>query len=217
MTIDIHPVIYYRAKSEDWTDAWQQHDWAARNMVKAIKHKPFNGTSRILMKTGSTVTIDTTDNGRKRALGLLSVSIAKKIVSTGYINVLVVPIPSSDHVDAGASFTGGRIANAIQVYNPNLVATPSLYFSEKLPKSSEGGGRDSLLIEAKLRGGDDIPPGSEIVLLDDVFTTGAHMRAVTRYLRKKGHTVKDGFVVARTRWQRPEHMLKAESETFTFS
>lgn len=217
MTINIHPVIYYRAKSEDWTDGWQQFDWVALNLVKAIKHKSFNGTSRIPMKSGATVTIDSTENGRKRALSLLSTSIAKKIVSAGYSDVLVIPIPASDHVAPGASFTGGRIANAIQAFNPKLIATPSLYFSQKLPKSSEGGGRDSALIEMKLRGGDDIPAGSEIVLLDDVFTTGAHMRAVTRYLRKKGHTVKDGFVVARTRWQRPEHMLKAESETFTFS
>ena len=216
MTVTLHPVIYYRSKSEDWNDAWQQHDWIALNLVRAVKHKPFNGSSRIVFKGGRVVVIDSSDGGRDRALSLMCGELAKKIAEAGYEQALIVPIPASDHTNPARPFTGSRIAAGIQAKDPSFVATPALYFSEPIPKSSAGGGRDAALIQSKLRDQGTIPAGTTVVLIDDVFTTGAHIKAAARYLRAKGITVSDAFVVARTRWERPPHMLKAADEELAF-
>jgi predicted amidophosphoribosyltransferase len=134
------------------------------------------------------------------------------MAQAGYSDAAVIPIPSSDHTNPRADFTGARLAQAIQGVNPKFVAKPCLYFAKAIPKSSEGGGRNARLIENSLRATSDLDEIGRAVLLDDVFTTGAHVKGAFRFLSNKDVEVEDAFVVGRTAWDRPASMFKCDTE-----
>lgn len=207
----LNGICYYRSKSDTWTDKWRNVDFAARNLIKAIKHEDFNGYSDI--KTGnSSIRIDNTVSGRNRALTAVASALTKKISGAGYQNAAVIPIPSSSHVDPNGMFTGRRIAEAIQEKNSTFVSTPVLYFDEPLPKSAGGGGtRNADLIKSHLRMiSCHLPP--TVVLLDDVCTSGGHLKAAARFFLEIGVHVQDAFVVGRTAWDKPSSMFLVETE-----
>ncbi|GAA0733933.1 phosphoribosyltransferase [Sphingomonas japonica] len=207
----LHGLCYYRSKSDTWTDKWRSVDFAARNLVKAIKHEDFKGYAQITAGSSS-IRIDNTAHGRNRALVAVAGALADKINQAGYQNAAVVPIPSSSHIDPNATFTGRRIAEAIQAKNAAFVSTPILYFNEPLPKSAGGGGtRNAHVIQKHLRLSDCQLPGS-IVLLDDVCTTGGHLKAAARFLAQHGIQVNDAFVIGRTVWEQPGHMFNVTTE-----
>lgn len=216
MTLTIHPAFYYRAKSEEWTDPWQERDYAARNIIAAVKGKPFKSTSRFTsQQNGKVFVLSDTEAGRNFAKNWCALRLSQSVTAAGYTSTLIVPVPSSSHTNPEADFTGRQLANAIQAVTPSFVASPSLYFREAVPKSSAGGGRDQVLLQSKLEW-TGIPAGTRVVLLDDVFTTGAHLKAAARFLRAKGVRVDDAIVAARTRWERPPDMFTTEPETLTF-
>ncbi|MEG3148407.1 phosphoribosyltransferase [Sphingomonas sp. ZT3P38] len=207
----LHGLCYYRGNSETWTTKFRKEDWAARNLVKAIKHEDFKGYSDI--KTGnSTIRIDNTVSGRNRALNAVAGALANKISQAGYQNAAVIPIPSSSHVNPNAVFTGRRIAEAIRAKNGAFVSTPVLYFDEPLQKSAGGGGtRNAGAIQAHLRLANcQLPPS--VVLLDDVCTTGGHLKAAARFLAEHGVEVQDAFVIGRTVWEQPDNMFAVQTE-----
>lgn len=208
----LHAVCYYRSKSEEWTGSWRDVDYKARNLVKAVKRQAFNGSSSFPTTSGAWVTVDNTAHGQATALNLAASRLVALIAEAGYKDVAVIPIPSSTHTQPGAEFTGSRLAAAIQARNPNFRSTPVLYLAKALPKSSGGGGRDTHLIESCLRATDQIKAISQAVLLDDVYTSGAHMRAVVRFVTRYGISISDGFVVGRTAWQKPDNMFACASE-----
>lgn len=207
----LHSLCYYRSKSETWTEKWRNVDFAARNLVKAIKHEDFKGYSDIT--TGqSTIRIDNTLAGRNRALSAVAGALAGKISQAGYQNAAVIPIPSSSHVNPNAMFTGRRIAEAIQAKNPAFVSTPVLYFDEPLQKSAGGGGtRNAGVIQAHLRMA-NCQLLQSVVLLDDVCTSGGHLKAAAQYLAQHGIEVQDAFVIGRTAWDQPDNMFTVQVE-----
>lgn len=207
----LHGICYYRSKSDTWTEKWSNSDYAARNLVKAIKNEEFKGYSEINTAFGK-IRIENTLSGRAKALGAVAISLANKIVQAGYQNATVIPIPSSSHVDPSKMFTGRRIADAIQAKNGNLISAPVLYFNEPLPKSAGGGGtRNADAIQAHLRMANCHLPGN-VVLIDDVSTTGGHLKAAARFLMQHGVQVQDAFVVGRTAWEKPDSMFGVKVE-----
>jgi len=208
----LHAVCYYRSKSDEWTEKWRDADFTARNLVQAVKKHPFNGFSDLKTVAGSFLRVENTMRGQAVALGYAAQKIASLISEAGYERASIIPIPSSTHTDPGAEFTGARIAQAIEQRNPAFRAKPILYFDKPIPKSSGGGGRDTRLIENHLRATDEVNCIEHPVLLDDVFTSGAHMRAAVRFLSQYGITIEDAFVVGRTRWEKPASMFKCDTE-----
>jgi hypothetical protein len=208
----LHAVCYYRSKSEEWTENWRNVDYTARNIVKAVKRKPFNGFSLIKSIAGKVFRIDDTASGQEIAMGFAAQNLARLISAAGYQQVAVIPVPSSSHTKAGAEFTGSRLAERIQKVNPCFVAKPVLYLANAIPSSSQGGGRDANLIEATLRATNEINQIESAVLLDDVYTSGAHVRGAARFLNNQGIEIEDVFVVGRTCWEKPESMFKCATE-----
>lgn len=207
----LHAVCYYRSRSDAWTEAWRDADWTAMKLVKAVKRKPFGGfaTHNAL---GRIFRFDSTPAGQATALNFAAQRLAALIAQGGYAQTAVIPIPSSDHTNPATDFTGARLARAIQAVNPAFLAKPVLYFAKAIPKSSEGGGRDSQLVEQTLRATADLATIGSAVLLDDVYTTGAHMRGTYRFLSANGVEVEDVFAVGRTKWDKPSSMFKVETE-----
>lgn len=209
----LHAVCYYRSKSDAWTDKWVNSDYAAMNIVKAVKGLPFGGTSSIT-QNGSSYSISNTTDGRARALLIAARAIAGKIRTAGYETASVMPIPASRHTEPDAMFTGRRLAEAIQAAHAPFVALPTLFFDQAMPTARGGGNRNPNAIQPHLRLATPVPKGP-VVLLDDVCTSGGHLIAAARFLRQKGVEVADSFVVGRTCWSRPESMWTVETEQLT--
>lgn len=210
--MQLHAVCYYRSKSDEWTEKWRDIDFTARNLVKAVKRKDFKGFSLVKTVAGAVFRIENTTSGQDIAVGYASQKLANLISAAGYQSVAVIPIPSSKHIKPGAEFTGSRLAQRIQQRNPAFVAHPVLYLAKELPPSSGGGGRDSALIESYLRTTEGINGIQKAVLLDDVYTTGDHVRAAVRFLSRYGIEIEDVFVIGRTCWEKPENMFKCPVE-----
>jgi len=66
------------------------------------------------------------------------------------------------------------------------------------------------MILPHLRGGAGL--AGEIILLDDVMTSGGHLRACWQFLDDRGHQVDHAFVIGRTLWERPEKMFSIPIE-----
>lgn len=209
----LHAVCFYRSKSDEWTEKWRGSDYRARNLVQAIKGGDFKGYSEFKTVAGVVHRVDSTPNGREVAMAVASWGLAKKIREAGYENACLIPVPSSDHVDPCAEFTGSRLAQAIAQKDEGFSVRPALFFNEVMVKSSAGGGRNSNAIQANLRATacDGI---ANAVLIDDVCTSGAHLKASARFLARRGITVTDAFVIARTVWEKPDNMFRVAVEEF---
>ena len=208
----LHSAICYRSGGEEWDDPWEDRHYRARNLVKALKCKPFNGYSDFRGTDGKYYRVQDSPAGQEVALLIAGTWIGKMMEEAGYEHAVVVPIPASDHVAAGGDFTGGRLAAKIMELRPGLVAAPALHFATAMAASSAGGGRNSQVVQANLRGGEALLDRGPIVLLDDVYTTGAHIRGAARYLASLGIQVEDSFVLARTVWQEPANMFQCPVE-----
>ncbi|MEN3746074.1 hypothetical protein TPR58_02760 [Sphingomonas sp. HF-S3] len=206
----LYAICNYRGNSETWTEKWESSHYTARNLVKAVKGLPFNGHS-IVTQGGSEYRVENTAAGRAAALHVSSRSIAKAIVDAGYEDVAIIPIPSSTCTDPALQYTGAKLADAIAALVPGFVARPVLYFAKELLKSSAGGGRNEEAIKANLRS-TSLAGINAAVLIDDVYTTGAHSRAAARYLRQHGIDISDIFVIGRTVHEKPDKMLNPPSE-----
>ena len=207
----LHSLCHYRSKSDDWTDDWKNADYAARNVVKAVKQSSFNGHS-VIKSDNRNFHISDTAAGRAAALEACALTLAKRIEEAGYEHAAVIPVPASDHVNPDAIFTGLRLAQAIESINSNLSCRPALYFNEVLVKAALGGTRNYMEIKHHLRWNGPGIGSLKIVLLDDVCTTGGHLRAAKHFLSDRGHEVEDAFVIARTAWKRPDKMFKVPVE-----
>jgi pyrimidine operon attenuation protein/uracil phosphoribosyltransferase len=214
MTVTLHGLCYYRAKSDEWDEKWNNNHYAALNFVKAIKGGTFKGYSEISANS-KTYTIRDNAEGRAVAYGLAALGLANKIRSAGCTNAAIIPIPSSSHTDPCATFTGRKLAEAVKQKIPTLEVRSDLYFAQAMPKSAQGGGRNPNTILGNLRSR-DLSDVETAILIDDVYTSGAHIKAATRYLRNKGIEVEHAFVVARTAWEKPNSMFSVESETVHF-
>jgi len=205
-------VCGYRSKSDAWTEKWTDADYRARNLVKALKREPFNGFSEWNVRaTKQKLRVDATPAGQSVALRVALSKLFDLFAKAGIEEARVVPVPSSRTVAPGDGSTGSRLATAIAGIKPALLACPVLYFAGPQPKTADNGSRRWQDILPHLRG--NVPAGAgPIILLDDVMTSGGHLRACARYFANRGAHVEDAFVVGRTVWERPESMFQMPVE-----
>jgi hypothetical protein len=74
----LHGVCYYRSRSEEWTDKWRDEDYAAMNLVKAVKRLHFGGTSTITQGEAR-YSISNNAEGQQKALTISARAIAGKL------------------------------------------------------------------------------------------------------------------------------------------
>lgn len=181
---------------------WEDLEFKAWKLVKAIKGEPVNGYAMF-----GNERVEGTTAGRATALKLASSDAAQKLDQAG-IRGALVPVPSSKHTCLGNAFTGSRLADAIAAKAPGTFnAAPLLCFDQEMPKSADGGTRSPSELAAHLVLG----PGAnfdECILIDDVTTTGGHLRGAARFLEQNGKRVIGAYCVAQTVWTRPQHLFR---------
>ena len=169
--------------------------WDARAIVRAIKGDAFGGYADLQID-GAWRRLD--QSHAELALQWFVERVYKETSFDPKTKYILVPIPhSSCTVQCGESPKVLTLAKALQQRLPQLQVADILRFKQVMPKTSETNMRDeNILYEATLLL--QKPPVGNLILLDDVCTTGAHAKAAARAIRGNGGYVGCAMSVART-------------------
>lgn len=202
MKFPVYALTGYPSYQEAGTK-WDDNDYKAFKLVKAIKHEAFKGYAMFRQTR-----IEDTVAGRERAVRLIAVSGIAKLKANGINSGNMVAVPSSSLTEFDGHFTGRRIMDAIATLDPNFVPQPALAFTTAMPKAAGGGGTrspgvicDNLKVNAACC-------FDNCILIDDVVSTGGHLRGAARKLDNSGKTVVAALCVAQTVWARPANMFQ---------
>lgn len=180
---------------------WTQDDYRASKFIKAIKGKPVRGYADLPIPGLGTVHL-TQDNAAD-ASDWFGRRVAHHINWSNVPLPWFVPIPNSgcDLVCELPPRTLALATAAAHHFGAGARVSDPLRWVEPMPSSHQSGGtRDPALLLAKLRFRiEHLPhPGAYVVLVDDVLTTGGHVRAATALLRGLGHPVRVAVVAGRS-------------------
>jgi hypothetical protein len=208
MTLLVRALGAYRSEiSSDWRPT----DYLIRNLVRSLKGESFKGYSYFKLG-GKAYQITEQDN--KAAYTLWSNWAAVRLRNDLKLGkATLVPVPSSSHTAFGQDTGPVRMANSIAALIPKeAVVGNFLRHKSKQPRAhSEGGTRDPDRIETTLACNvtDTSLPA---VLIDDVMTTGGHLKACARVLRSHGVRVEHVLVAGRTVWEVVQEPLRIAPE-----
>lgn len=196
----VQPYCGYLTRVEGLT--WRDADWAARFYALMLKGDPEK-----LKKVRSYQDLPIGFGGTQERVQRNNVGIARvrrhfggwatrTIRGWGIDAPVIIPVPNS-HVTADvAEFPTLQIAAAVgQAFGGDARVLPVLRFQEAMEKSHLGGTRSQTAMIANmhvLRGA----PG-RAVLVDDMTTTGSHLRAARTVLENAGYQVEHTVVGAR--------------------
>lgn len=192
----------YAGSGEQWIGS----DYEAMKFVKALKGLPFNGHASLRTPTGFPVTIRATD--RSGAFRIFGEWATAKLAELELSDAVVMAVPSSSCLAMNGDEKGRALTAAVKQRSPNITVVEGLWWKAQLPKAAQGGTRDSSVLEANLNVLDG--PPSRVVLVDDVVSSGGHLRACARALRAKGHSVEHALCAAQTVNNHPENMWKID-------
>jgi hypothetical protein len=197
MTLWVRAFGAYRAEI---ASGWRSQDYLVRNLVKSLKGEQFKGYSDF--KVGEKFhQINAQDN--RAAYYLWSNWAGVRIRNDLNLGkVALVPVPSSSQTQFVQDTCPVRMANSVAALIPQAAVVGNfLRHKTAQPKAhSEGGTRDADQIAATLacRVTDTSLP---VVLIDDVMSTGGHLKACAQVLREHGLTVEHVLLAGRTVWE----------------
>jgi predicted amidophosphoribosyltransferase len=173
--------------------------------VRGLKNEPFKGYSEF--KVGGAVRRYDSSNIQE-VIPLLMKGIGKKLTEHIQGQISIVPIPNSNMaVGATGSFRILELAKALaEGYGNDATVVPAIRWDkarEKAHKSSEFRSPD--LFQPHMRLVDK--PNRQVVLFDDVQTSGSQMVASARLLSEAGFEPVFGLVAARATKTQFEKMI----------
>lgn len=181
-------------------EAWTGPDFVAFKFVQALKGNNINGYAWLPRAAGP-LRINTADCSA--AFTVFGEWGAHQVHQTGVVNPRLVAVPSSSCLGLGEDDKGRKLVSCIADRSPGAVVGEMLHWHERLLKAADGGSRDPAVLYANLRVQLHVPP-SNIILVDDVVTSGGHLLACARALRSFGHTVEHAICAAQTVWTHPQ-------------
>jgi predicted amidophosphoribosyltransferase len=191
--------------------------WATLKFVRALKAEPFNQYAKVPLR-GATkyLTMDNRDEALTWAGEMLSTELDR--VFGERAQILLVPVPGSkcttpDHVEASRVYQIATTA-ASCMFSRSSGRRPMLWWNQEMASAHRGGGQRSSSQLAPHYVIENIRLAQQIVLIDDVLTTGGHLCAAAARLRAAGFDVSDtAFAVARTCWPDSDDNIRKPSET----
>lgn len=185
---------------------WREVDSEVLYLIGALKNQV--PASQYYLMASRSVALDSNVSSRHETpLDLVSRRLLRMIKAAGYEGATIIPIPSTRHVAPGTDFPSWRIARAIESRDPAFICRPLLYFARAVPQSGASRRRTETALRVNLRA-TELPPQQRVILIDDVMTSGAHIKAATTFLTERGASVEDAFVVARLATSCPENMFR---------
>jgi len=192
---------------------WRQQDWDTYKFVQALKgnelsgygHVPVDGVLRRLSNQNLDSAIQWYAMFAARAL-------TKKKIGPPFF---VVPVPNSGcTVRSGTRPKTLRLAKAVceQVGGETKVVDCLRWKKDLGSASKEGGPRDPETLYKNLAPIEGLPRGSRVVLVDDVMTSGGHLRACAAKLRQAGATVVIALCGGRTTYSQDQEAFATSEE-----
>lgn len=193
MTLTVHPFGAYLAIPF----GRGREDLQMSSVVKIIK-KDATTVRATDMADLDGMPVQLVDGNRAGVLRMFGKWGARRLRQIGVRDAVLVGVPGSSHTTADGNFTAGRMATAVAQQGP-WSADPMLYFTQAMKPAHEGNrqARNIDFLMGVLACTHERVTG-QVVLLDDVVTTGAHMVACARKLRALGATVSIALCVAQT-------------------
>lgn len=192
MEFPLHSCCAYLATIDvDWRD----EDYASRFVTLAVKNdNRLKGRARIPFPDGArTVTVANKIEAVRYFVGWASAKLAELDIE----RPVIIPIPGHSITPAATNFRNGALAAGIANIVPNAIAAPILRFREPVEKAQKGGPRGSLQLSSHMVLVGGIPDG-DIVLMDDVVSSGGHMRAARRIIETNNRQVTCALTCGRT-------------------
>lgn len=194
-------VVTYAQYLSNVAVQWRAEDYAASKLIKAVKGENINGYAWI--PAGNTTR--RLDNGNaSEAIGWCADRMANTLQALlGNGSITLVPIPCSNSLK-GSPIKGPpwHLARALaNRLGKSTGLVNLLQWTSYLGSARSGQGvRDPAVLEQHLSIDGPVPQsgGSEVVLVDDVYTSGGHIRACVRRLRAAGAKVDVALAAGRT-------------------
>lgn len=187
---------------------WTRSEWNAYKVTMALKGAPFKGYADMdINGISHRITAENT----RPVLEYFGQRVANLAAETAPGAAIFV-LPSSGCTKFGEDAKAGRLAAAIHSAGAGVSVAAPFRWTEPMPKTAGGEGtRNANILRTKLRFS-ALAGVQRVILVDDVMTTGAHLRAAARTIRDQGITAVSGICFARTVWVRPEHIFNATEE-----
>jgi hypothetical protein len=188
--------VCFCAYLTDTTSPWRDGDYNANKFIKAFKGERIKGYANIPV---GNAWYCLEESNRDSAIDLFGEMATVYIALKHKTRPLAfVPFPSSQCV-AGRRVVSPtyRLADAIASRLQRVEVWDGLRWSQPMTPSHQGGIRDAnyfyehLVITKKL-------PNAEIVIVDDVLTSGAHIRAAVAKLAEKNGKCRLAICAGRT-------------------
>jgi predicted amidophosphoribosyltransferase len=183
-----------------------QQSWDVIHFIRALKREVLNNTASIPMRTGARTRYLDRSN-QVDAFDIFAEMAAPTRMDRKPTAVLV-PVPGSkdiseEDVRKGSTF---QIARALGE-RLNTAVEPCLWWRQAMPSAhKEGGPRHPRILVPNLVLG-KVPSGS-VVLIDDVLTSGGHLRAADCLIRRAGLRVLFAICAAKTADVEEDDMFK---------
>lgn len=206
--LHVHAICFNRGDGAGWPEAWRDVDYEAQNLVESLKHYNAQGPYDLPLSRGGIGIGSNAASRYETPLALVSRLMLRSMKAAGYDEATIIPIPSSTHTQPGTDFVNRRIADAIALRDSRFTTLPALHFSQPVPQSPVSRRRTQTALHANLRA-TGLRGARRVVLLDDLMTTGNHLKAAARFLADRDILVRDAFVVARLATDCPENMFTA--------
>lgn len=211
MTLIVHSWGAYASYPRE-KYAWRNEDYTVNRVVKALKGAAFKGYANVVDANGIARRVE--QGSKSSATAIFAAWAARRVQELALAPTVFVPVPSSTCTAFGAPSAPQSMANALVTkIGKGATLGPWLRFETVMEPSHSGGSRKQSVIEQALRINDSaVQPGATVTLVDDVKTTGAHLRACASALRDVGCHVHTVLVAASTVWDRVDDPFKLPPE-----
>jgi hypothetical protein len=186
----------YRTKGGGWTAS----QLGVLRFVQALKKKDLDGSAEVLIKGVEPKRRLTAQNASDAFdwFAEMVVPLLREELAT--TRVVLVPIPDCSCTEDVTASRTSALATAVARRAGAVVVSDILRWRRRMPPSRSGqGSRDPISIYQNLRlrsGGG--PVSRPYVLVDDVVTSGSHLRACAAFLHNHGASVERAICAARS-------------------